>query len=163
MHSNIGGGYAHDGLANIPFWWIVSQASACGMEFDDKFLKFYRAYPQDKITKSKTLKYKVLDAIRLRKGVRSLIGYLESANLDLDYSVISRIKSDPYEFRKGTKKRKHPRLEKYEPHNVFEFLASIDNLDDYLTRISLRDRNKEPSRGLPQKVLNHIQKIKDSS
>ena len=163
VHSNIGGGYAHDGLANIPLWWIISQASDCGMEFDDKFMKFYRAYPQDKLTESKSLKYKILDGIRFRKGVRSLNGYPVSANLDLHYSVISRIKSNPDEIRQGTNKRKHPRLERYEPHNVFEFLASIDNLDDYLTQISLRDRNKAPSSGLPQKVLDYIQKLKDSS
>jgi len=158
VHSNIGGGYVNDGLANIPFKWMISEASSSGLEFDVKFLDFYKPYIMDKLTESKSRRYAVMDAVRRRHGVRSLMGYPVSANLDLHYSVISRIKADFKEINPRTSMRKHLRLEKYEPHNVFECLASKDNLQDYVTRISLRDRNKKPFSELPQHVLDKIKK-----
>lgn len=160
VHSNIGGGYVNDGLANISFQWMVSEASNYGLEFDSKFLSYYRPYSFDKLTKSKTLKYKILDGIRFRNGRRSLMDYPETANLDLHYSVISRIKADALELEPGSGKRRYPRLEQYEPDNVFEYLASKDKLDDYISRISLRDRNKAPATELSQRVLDRISKFK---
>ncbi|MCW8931609.1 MAG: DUF2235 domain-containing protein [Gammaproteobacteria bacterium] len=161
VHSNIGGGYAYDGLANIPLRWIISQASKCGLEVDETFLKFYKRYPQDKLTESKSLQYKIMDGIRFRNGTRSLLGYPETANLDLHYSVITRIKSEPDELKKGSNEKKHPRLVRYEPNNVYEFLATKDNLNDYLNQISLRDRTIKTTMKLPQKALDTINNLKN--
>jgi uncharacterized protein (DUF2235 family) len=33
MHSNVGGGYPDDSLARIPQYWIMSEASQCGLRF----------------------------------------------------------------------------------------------------------------------------------
>ena len=32
VHSNIGGGYPEDSLANIPFYWILKEAERCGLK-----------------------------------------------------------------------------------------------------------------------------------
>ncbi|MFW2372480.1 MAG: DUF2235 domain-containing protein [Gammaproteobacteria bacterium] len=160
VHSNIGGGYVNDGLANVSFKWMVSEASNYGLEFDTRFLGYYRPYVYDKLTESKTLKYRVLDAMRLRNGLRSLMDHPASANLDLHYSVISRIKADAQEIVPGSRKPRYPRLKQYEPDNIFEYLASKDNLNDYISRISLRDRNKVPATELSQQVLDRISHLK---
>jgi uncharacterized protein (DUF2235 family) len=42
VHSNIGGGYSPDGLANEPLHWMVEKSEALGLEFDKSFLAHYR-------------------------------------------------------------------------------------------------------------------------
>lgn len=44
VHSNIGGGYARDGLANCALHWIAGNAQAHGLELDREFLKPYRPF-----------------------------------------------------------------------------------------------------------------------
>ena len=39
VHSNVGGGYAPDGLANEALHWIAGKAQALGLAVDDDFLK----------------------------------------------------------------------------------------------------------------------------
>jgi len=41
VHSNVGGGYAPDGLANEALHWIIEKAEALGLEFDNAFLRHY--------------------------------------------------------------------------------------------------------------------------
>jgi len=41
VHSNIGGGYAPDGLANEALHWIVEKAEMLNLEFDQAFLAHY--------------------------------------------------------------------------------------------------------------------------
>ncbi|SRR6266404_1978470 len=42
VHSNIGGGYHPDGLANEALHWMVEKAEDLGLEFDKPFLAHYR-------------------------------------------------------------------------------------------------------------------------
>jgi len=42
VHSNVGGGYAPDGLANQALHWIVEKAEALGLECDAKYLGFFK-------------------------------------------------------------------------------------------------------------------------
>jgi uncharacterized protein (DUF2235 family) len=42
VHSDVGGGYAPDGLANEALHWLVEKAEACELEFDAKYLQFFR-------------------------------------------------------------------------------------------------------------------------
>ncbi len=129
-HSNIGGGYVEDGLANIPFRWLVDEAAALGLALDLDFVKHYRPYPQAHLTRSSSVVTSAAELARLRVagGRRSLVGRPAGAGLTLDRSVIHRLRSDPAD---------HPRLEPYRPANVIEFLAAQPDLDAFLRSLGL--------------------------
>jgi hypothetical protein len=60
VHSNIGGGYSKDGLANIPLHWIKGAAQKLGLEFDKTFLGYYRPWYKHELRDSMTLMYRLL-------------------------------------------------------------------------------------------------------
>lgn len=116
VHSNIGGGYIKDGLANLPLKWLLAEAQTLGLEVDRDYLKHYRGYPQDQLFDSYTWFYSLFETVRRRKGKgeRLLLGHPDSANLSLDPSVIHRWNADP---------EKHKRLEApYRPDNLARYL-----------------------------------------
>jgi uncharacterized protein (DUF2235 family) len=39
VHANVGGGYEDTGLANIAFIWMVDRARACGLAFDEAYIR----------------------------------------------------------------------------------------------------------------------------
>ena len=59
VHSNIGGGYAPDGLANEALHWIVEKAEALGLELDKTYLGFFRPCFNSTLHDSMSMKYKV--------------------------------------------------------------------------------------------------------
>jgi len=140
-HSNIGGGYVNDGLANIPFRWLMDEAATCGLAVDREFVKPYRPYPQARLYRSTGIVYHALELLRLRvgKGRRPLVGYPATAGLTLDRSVIHRVRSDPAD---------HPQLDRYRPANVLDLLASQNDLDGFLAGLGL----KPEERRLPEDV-----------
>jgi uncharacterized protein (DUF2235 family) len=148
-HSNVGGGYVHDGLANIPFRWLLEEAAASGLAIDRDFVKPYNPYPQARLYRSTGLVYQILEFVRLRlgKGKRRLAGYPESAELTLDRSVIHRIRSEPAD---------HPQLDRYRPDNVVEFLAAQNDLEGYLAGLGLRPEECR----LPEDVVAEIRTIR---
>ena len=132
VHSNVGGGYTEDGLANIAFRWLLGEAHALGLATDNKYVQHYKAYPQARCHSSYTWLYRTIEMMRLRhrKGVRSLLGHEPNANLQLDRSVIHRLNAVPSD--------KHLQLDKlYRPANVIEYLASKPNLPTYLGSLGL--------------------------
>ncbi|MCP4183578.1 MAG: DUF2235 domain-containing protein [Hyphomicrobiales bacterium] len=139
VHSNIGGSYNHDGLANQAFTWMWKEAQSLGLAIDEKFAKHYGPYPQDQIHTSKTTMYKALELIRFKrnKGIRSLVGYKSEACLELDKSVIYRMSADL---------KIHKRMKLYRPKNVIELLRQHkQDLDGYLTSLGLElDDNPIP-------------------
>jgi uncharacterized protein (DUF2235 family) len=141
VHSNVGGGYVDDGLANLALQWMLKQAESKGLVIDRTFLANYRGYAQDRLYRSESLFYRCFDAIRLRagRGRRSLLGWPHAAGLTLDASVIWRIQSDPREERKGHPGQlQHPALRNaYRPNNALRFLASQANLDAFLKSIGI--------------------------
>ncbi|HEV7517029.1 MAG TPA: DUF2235 domain-containing protein, partial [Thermoanaerobaculia bacterium] len=44
VHSNVGGGYTHDGLANEAFQWILRGATQHGLEVDAQFTRIYNGF-----------------------------------------------------------------------------------------------------------------------
>ena len=42
VHSNIGGGYAPDGLANEALHWMAEKAEGLGLELDHAYLKHFK-------------------------------------------------------------------------------------------------------------------------
>ena len=60
VHSNVGGGYAPDGLANEALHWIVEKAESHGLEFDSTFLSHYLPCFNSELRNSMTLLYRVM-------------------------------------------------------------------------------------------------------
>jgi len=144
-HSNVGGGYVEDGLANIPFRWIVAEAESLGLAVDHSYVKHFNPHPQGRFYPSGSVATKTLEWARLRfnGGSRSMIGHSSEASLNLDRSVIHRMRANPAE---------HPQLDLYRPKQVIEYLRKIDDLDAFLTGIGI-DPAEHP---LPDDVLNAV-------
>jgi uncharacterized protein (DUF2235 family) len=60
VHTNVGGGYEHDGLANCSLHWMKDKAVALGLGVDEKFLSFYRPWFGDELRTSMTWFYRLL-------------------------------------------------------------------------------------------------------
>lgn len=60
VHSNVGGSYHPDGLANEALHWMVEKAENHGLEFDGAFLQHYRPCFNSLLVDSMTFKYKVM-------------------------------------------------------------------------------------------------------
>jgi uncharacterized protein (DUF2235 family) len=158
VHSNVGGGYVDDGLANLAFHWILDGATAAGLEIDSHFAGIFRGFAQDRLYRSESLFYRFLDGMRLRfgRGKRKLVEQPEEANLSLDRSVIHRIEADPEERRKDGNLR-FPEIGKpYRPKNVLLFLACQPALDQYLKGLGLKEEDLE----LPADVRAEIAKLR---
>lgn len=130
-HSNVGGGYVKDGLANIPFRWLADEAKVHGLALDHDYLKHFNPYPQAQLYPSSSFWYSLLELVRLRigGGGRSLDGHPPSSALSLDRSVVHRLRADP---------AGHPQLEPYRPDNVIRFLASQEDLPGFLAELGLK-------------------------
>ena len=157
VHSNIGGGYIDDGLANIAFRWVLKGATAQGLKVSERFVGFYRPFPKDSLYDSYSTVYRILDFVRGRAnaGKRSVIGLPVEANSDLDPSVIERMQSAPGDLQPGSDDR--PPTQPYRPENVLVFLASQPDLGAYLDSIGVLDGKKIP---LPEDVQQRIAELR---
>ena len=141
VHSNVGGGYVDDGLANISFQWMRRHAERHGLAIDGAFAAHYRAYPQDRQYRADSLMYRAWDSLpgRRGRGPRALVGRPQSANLTLDRSVILRIQADPEQRDPGHPDRlRFPELRRrYRPENVLSHLAAQPDLEAYLLALGV--------------------------
>jgi uncharacterized protein (DUF2235 family) len=136
VHSNVGGGYDRDGLANIAFRWVLEGAAAAGLQVDEKFIHFYRPWAYHSLYQSASRMFRVMDAVRFRtgRGKRRLIDY---PNVELDPNVIKRMQG-PIERivdNPDPKAIKEP----YRPPNVIELLAAQPHLTAYLKSLGIDD------------------------
>ena len=60
VHSNVGGSYAPDGLADEALQWIVEKAEGLGLEFDKAYLAHYLPCFNSVLNDSMTAMYKVM-------------------------------------------------------------------------------------------------------
>lgn len=60
VHSNVGGSYSPDGLANEALHWMVEKAESLGLEFDPAYLANYRACFNSVLNDSMTALYRVM-------------------------------------------------------------------------------------------------------
>lgn len=63
VHSNIGGGYDPDGLANEALHWILGEARYHGLELDWSYLNFFEPHYDSKLQNSMSAMYKVMGPI----------------------------------------------------------------------------------------------------
>jgi len=161
VHSNVGGGYVDDGLANLAFHWLLGEAAAQGLAVSKEFAGVYNGFAQDRLYRSESWLYRLLDGMRLRfgRGRRSLAGWPDSARLTLAVSVIHRLQADPEE-RKANGDRRFPDLRQaYRPENLLRLLARQDDLDAFLASLGLADAR---ARLLPADVLRQIEVLRAS-
>lgn len=69
VHSNVGGGYSPDGLANEALQWMVAKANSLGLAMDPDYLKFFEAHYDSILADSMTAAYKALGAIDRPIGI----------------------------------------------------------------------------------------------
>lgn len=122
-HSDVGGGYIQDGLANCALRWVLEPVP---LETNPTILQFYRPYPQDRLHKSKSAKWYALEWLRLRfkKGVRSL-SHPASSNSSVHRSALQRLAATPGQ--------KHKELTvEYRPDNLLAHLAALPDLAEFL-------------------------------
>lgn len=90
VHTNVGGGYQKDGLANISLHWILHHAIKSGLQIDYDFIKFYKPFYGHNLYNSLSFGYKLLG-----KNLRTIkLTPLQR----IDESVQSRIKGD-YDYK----------------------------------------------------------------
>lgn len=91
VHSNVGGGYDNDGLANLPLHYIVRSARKRGVAFDDVYLKHYWPYFGDELRDSMTIKYRLLGQHKRKIRLNT------PANQVVDESVYKRIEGGDFD------------------------------------------------------------------
>ena len=110
VHTNIGGGYDNDGLANCAFQWMLEKAELSGLAVDKDFTKNYRSFHKDEIHDSLTFMYKLFG-----KYYRP-IGRQPQGNERVHETAIKRLKtSNPPKPEYGGP---------YQPQNLIEYLKA---------------------------------------
>ncbi len=115
VHTNIGGGYDDDGLANSALNWMVEKAEEHGLRFDHQYLKHFKPFPVDTLYESKKGIY------RFYKDYPRKIFTYKISNESLHKSVFDRWNSqslDP-EYRPENLK-KHFKDAKIDPSKYLE-------------------------------------------
>ena len=150
-HSNVGGSYGNDGLANAALHWIKEGALEHELVLDESFLKPYRPFFGDTLYDSYKPMYRLLDRVRFRakRGKRSL-DLPASANASLDRSVVLRLQAGPDVLAPDEQGNA---AKPYRPRNVIDFLARQPDLPGYLASLGIT----EP---LPDDVMHLIEKAR---
>jgi uncharacterized protein (DUF2235 family) len=94
VHSNVGGGYALDGLANFALAWMASEARAAGLDFDARRLSAYRPNPKGVRPEERRgwMRWSEILRGKAGKGRRDLVAL--GPGLDIDRSAFRLILDD---------------------------------------------------------------------
>jgi hypothetical protein len=95
VHSNVGGSYTPDGLANEALHWIVEQAEALGLDLDNAFLAHYLPCFNSRLHDSMTTMYRLLGP-----HVRPIGQFLADGEL-VHQSALDRMKLPVCDYRPG--------------------------------------------------------------
>jgi len=60
VHSNVGGGYRPDGLANEALHWLISKAESVGLDVDWRYLEHFEPHYDSKLRDSMSMKYRLM-------------------------------------------------------------------------------------------------------
>jgi uncharacterized protein (DUF2235 family) len=143
-HSNIGGGYPIGGLANCSLDWFVLEAQKYGLAFDQEYLSYFKAKPESVHYNSKSLSYKILDALRglyrWNKGERKIgAGFQES----IDISVFQRLFAKNVQSVGFLNSTHTPLL--YRPNNLKDYFERMLKRNDESLDVMLKSINEESS------------------
>ena len=127
VHSNIGGGYARDGLANVPLHWMASLSKACGLELDDDFLAYYRPYERDRLYNSKSLKYTLVDKVLSKESGRNFLKLPATVNQRFHPTILARMLATKAELgiNKSNESSRVYQATLYRPDSMKEMLRGV--------------------------------------
>jgi uncharacterized protein (DUF2235 family) len=93
VHSNVGGGYARDGLANFPLYWMASEARAAGLALDRGYLSSFRPNPKGDRPNERRGWMRISEILRWKsgRGARAV----EAGAGDVDDSALRLLLADP--------------------------------------------------------------------
>jgi uncharacterized protein (DUF2235 family) len=114
VHTNIGGGYDNDGLANCAFQWMLEKAERSGLEVDKDFTKNYRSFYKDEIHDSLSFIYRIFG-----KFLRP-IGRQTNGHENIHETALKRLKT--------TNPPKPEYGGPYQPKNLIEYLKERGEL-----------------------------------
>jgi uncharacterized protein (DUF2235 family) len=119
VHTNIGGGYDLDGLANCTYQWMVKRAKldGQGLEFDQDFVSKYKPNPGGTLRKSMTPIYWLFGS-KPRP-----IGMQENGTESVHWSVERRYRDPPGSDEGGS----------YKPKNLLAYLEREGRLEKWNT------------------------------
>ncbi len=99
VHSDIGGGYKETGLSDIALRWMTDKAQLLGLEMDNRYLE-QLTHPNPRMSAHDSFHagYRLLELLRVNRGVRLLFGNPEDPplNVSIHESVHESIKSGLY-------------------------------------------------------------------
>lgn len=137
-HSNIGGGYPIDGLANCTIAWFVKEAEALGLEFRHDYLGHYEPHPDSELYNSKTAMFAFTDLLRGHWHARPV--KLAPPSISIDHSVIERTQQ----------------VASYRPENLINTLKYLSDAELDLLAQSL---NSQTSKGSYEYYKNAIHSL----
>lgn len=122
VHSNIGGGYELDGLANFALYWMLSEAKEHGLELDGDYLAHFRPNPRGVRPESLGRTMRLFELLRGRRGQgRRRLTARGGETLSIDPSAVRLMLEDST----------------YRPENL---LAAIAERPDFLAVLSGPER-----------------------
>lgn len=166
VHSNIGGGYVNDGLANITWRWMLKEIQAAVPDFavDTGFRGFYRGYIQDELMNSRKWFYRFKDFVLRHDGTRNMVTLLDdshaNAELKIHHKALQRMLSQPARRKADQQGLQHPWLDLYRPHNVISYIGQRDLktfFQSYIDDIADSDRDAARKSELQQQVQEMIE------
>lgn len=128
VHSNVGGSYDPDGLANEALHWMVGHASRCGLSLDPDYLRFFSPRFDSTLNDSFGLSYKLM---QLWKPETRQVGNGPACAETVHRSVLQRRDNpDP--------QPSYPPYRPPQPAASIDALPVVDTLDAVPPRQSLR-------------------------
>ncbi len=161
VHSNIGGGYVNDGLANITWRWMLKEIQAVIPDFaiNADFRRFYRGYIQDELMNSRKWFYRIKDFVLRHNGTRTMVTLLDDSHADAELKIhhkaLQRMLSQPARRQSDQQSLQHPWLDLYRPDNVISYIVQRDLktfFQSYLDEINGSDRTDQRKSELLQQI-----------
>lgn len=149
VHSNVGGSYPDDGLANCALAWMICNSKRLGLEFNEKYLSFYRPSPVDVLYDSNRSVFRIFDRLFHRSGIRTIKLGEKNGNLDIDYTVFLRLLSNQPAFQG---KYSWPPSKQYRPINLIKSLAEKDFDENFFFEKFKGQITGDSERTHPEKV-----------
>ncbi len=143
VHTNIGGSYPDDSLANCALDWILFNAKQHGLSHRETYVKHFRPNPLGPIYDSKNAFYQFSDSIRGRKGLRNL---MESTEIGIDISVILRL------VNADTKSYLSAAIKAY----LQQRFSNADGLQAYLLQQTQEEATRRTIQWYPDEVENAL-------
>ncbi|MDF2179096.1 DUF2235 domain-containing protein [Aliiglaciecola sp. CAU 1673] len=144
VHSNVGGGYPDDGLANCALDWMIAMAKQYGLGFDEDYLGYFKPYAGDVLYNSDKSIWRFADKLRGRQRTRLMFNNLKAGTSEIDYSVLLRLVNSKTPFADKDKLADIP----YRPEELLKWFHFRNITPDELIADALRQIEHDKYRRL---------------